>query len=273
MTNSEATESAPSPDRLDPLLAEWSSQIDCHPEQISAMWSRISTTLQMDQHPGEQAQPRSIARKPTRWPGVKRGIGALIATSLVLALGLSLFTLRDQQQDRRLEIAPVKDSLTRFSFTPEELRQTQALASEFQHLYLTQVFARRTTAGWDIEEVPSNTDSLPRDNEALVIRCLVMESEISTQEGSESWRVVSQEEVITNFEHHHLAAKDQPCDIDTWLHLLPNHRLWAECRDEQREEAYMLEPNRPSVVWEEKSSGTISRRFVIVYEYLKLDDV
>jgi hypothetical protein len=272
MTESKLTSSTPSPDPLDPLLAEWSSQFKCSPDQVATMWNRVSDSLASDRHiEGESERPAN-SPVPSR-TGLMHFVGKLsLAACLLLALGLGISKLREGQQGARPQALSSSESLARFAFTPEELHEKEVLSSEIQQLCLKPVLVRRTSIGWDIDEVPSLNNAAPSGKTAMVIRCLLMESTSPVSSPNDSWRVVDQEEVITGAEYQHFASNDQHGDVEAWVHLLPDQSLWTECHDESREEVCVLKQNEPSIVWEESNdSGT--RRFVVVYQCLDIEDV
>ncbi|MCU0713429.1 MAG: hypothetical protein MUC43_15325 [Pirellula sp.] len=279
MTQSNITNSTPSPDPLDDQLAKWGSQFECSQDQIAAMWSRVSETLVSDQTtrletPTNKEPATAVTRvinlstKLIHW-----SIELAIAASFLIAVGLGLSMLLVSHQGASIQVHSWKDTLAEFAFTAEELHEKQALAVEFQRLCLKPVLARKTTSGWDIDESPDADDSGRSQKSAMVIRCVLMESNGAADSSSETWKVVEQEEVITNREYQHMAANNHPGDVDAWLHLLPDQSLWTECHDESREEASLLHQNEPRIVWEEKSNNSVCRRFVIVYQCLDIDNV
>jgi hypothetical protein len=284
MTQSKTSNSTPSPDPLDNQLAKWGAQFECSQDQIAAMWSRVSEALASDLPSEREASsnvaehlanlPTTAGTRPNK-PLARRihwSIGLSLAAGLLIAVGLSFSMLTDPQQGSRLQVLSAKDPLEQFAFTAEELHEKQALAVEFQHLCLKPVLARKTTSGWDIDELTDADDSGRSRMSAMVIRCLLMESNSTASSSSETWHVVEQEEVITNLEYQHIAANNHPGDVDAWLHLLPDQSLWTECHDESREEACLLHQNEPRIVWEEKPNKTVGRRFVIVYQCLDIDN-
>jgi hypothetical protein len=284
MTQSKITPSNPSPDPLDDQLAKWGSQFECSQDQIAAMWSRVSEALASDL-PSEREATSNEAKRLANLPATARvrlinpraslshwSIGLSVAAGLLIAVGLSFSMLTAPQQGSGPQVLSAKDTLEQFAFTAEELHEKQALAVEFQHLCLKPVLARKTTSGWDIDESPDAGDSGRSRKSAMVIRCLLMESNSTASSSSETWHVVEEEEVITNLEYQHIAANNHPGDVDAWLHLLPDQSLWTECHDESREEACLLHQNEPRIVWEEKSNDSVGRRFVIVYQCLDIDN-
>lgn len=279
MTQSNITNSTPSPDPLDDQLAKWGSQFECSQDQIAAMWSRVSEALVSDQTtrletPTNKEPATAITRVINlRTKLIDWSIELAIATSFLIAVGLGLSMLLVSHQGASIQVRSWKDTLAEFAFTAEELHEKQALAVEFQRLCLKPVLARKTTSGWDIDESPDADDSSRSHKSAMVIRCVLMESNGAADSSSETWKVVEQEEVITNREYQHMAANNHPGDVDAWLHLLPDQSLWTECHDESREEACVLHQNEPRIVWEEKSNNSVSRRFVIVYQCLDIDNV
>ena len=194
------------------------------------------------------------------------GIVVMVAASIALAIGPLFFNGPGPPQADELPVLAATDPLQQFAFSDDELHRTQVLAAEIQRLCSKPVLARKTDSGWDIAEIPTAALEPAGERSTLVIRCLVMESTTADDGTKEQWRVVAQEELITNAEYQHFAAKDQPGDVEAWVHLLPDNSLWAECHDDVRETAFVLQPNKPSVVWQDQSNGSTSRRFVVVYE-------
>lgn len=271
MTESK-TSSTPSPDPLDPLLAEWSSQIECGPNQIATMWNRVAESLAADKHREGDSKHLTDSSRPSGTGLMNRGIKLSLAACLLLTIGLGLSLLGEPQQNSdRTALSPM-DSLASFAFTPEELHEKQVLVSEIKQLCQKPVLVRKTITGWDIDEVPSPDDQVSSRKTAMVIRCLLVESTTSQDSLNKTWRVVEQEEVITDSEYQHVAANNQPGDVETWVHLLPDRSLWTECHDESREEVCVLKQNEPRIVWEDRLSDSSARHFVVVYQCLDLDD-
>lgn len=285
MTQPKMTNSTKSPDPLDEQLAKWGSQFECSQDQIAAMWSRVSKELASDpptEHETSSKEATRLAQLPTtsgarlmnpRARIINRSIGFSLAASLFIGVGIGVSMLFRSHQGSHSQNHSTKETLAEFAFTAEELHEKQALAVEFQRLCLKPVLARKTTSGWDIDESPIEDGSVRNRKTAMVIRCLLMESNTTASSSSETWHVVEQEEVITNREYQHIAATDHPGDVDAWLHLLPDQSLWTECHDKSREEACLLRQNEPKIVWEEKSNESVGRRFVIVYQCLDIDSV
>ncbi|XZE52999.1 hypothetical protein SH139x_004710 [Planctomycetaceae bacterium SH139] len=237
------------------------------------MWNRVSDSLAADRH-GEGASERPASLPvPSRIGLMHWRVKLSLAACLLLALGLGGLKLREGQQDARQQALSSNDSLARFAFTPEELHENEVLVSEIQQLCLKPILVRKTSSGWDINEVPSLDNADASRKTAMVIRCLLMESTSPVNSPNDSWRVVDQEEVITDTEYQHIAANDQPGDIEAWVHLLPDQSLWTECHDGAREAVCVLKQNEPSIVWEERSNDLGVRRFVVVYQCLDIDDV
>jgi hypothetical protein len=285
MTQSKNINSTPLPDPLDAQLAKWGSQFECSQDQIAAMWSHVSEALASDP-PSESeaslAEAERLANQPTasgtrlthpRTRLINRSVGFSLAAGLLIAVGLGLSMLFNSHTGSSLQVRSAKDTLAEFAFTAEELHEKQALAVEFQRLCLKPVLARKTTSGWEIDESPDADDSGRSQKSAMVIRCLLMESNGTADSSGETWQVVEQEEVIANLEYQHIATNNHPGDVDAWLHLLPDQSLWTECHDELREEVCLLHQNEPRIVWEEKSNNSVGRRFVTVYQCLDIDDV
>jgi hypothetical protein len=273
MNDTNPTPPAPTPDPVDLLLAEWNLRIECPPDHVATMWNRVSAALVAEPSPACEIKPPAGVPKKSRWGRVAGGTAALIAASVAIAAGLLVLIRPTTQPADGPQVRAVGDRLEQFAFTAEELHQKQILAEEIQRLYVKPVLARQTESGWVIDEVPTMDEDPLRARPTMLIRCMVMESTTPTDATAENWRVVLQEELITNVEYQHVAAGDQPGDVETWVHLLPDRSLWAECHDDVREEVSVLQPNKPRIVWEDKSSVSVGRRFVVVYQCLDPEDV
>ncbi len=292
-SNSDSNSPTPPPDPLDGLLADWNARVDCPPDQVARMWARVSAALQADphevratellgqvngftEHPlAVNEEPQSVDPSPRRlWRGpLLSGLLAVVAAGIALAIGPLFFNGSVvPKADGLAGTVTAEDPLQQFAFSDDELHHTQILATEIQRLYSKPVVARKTEAGWDIDEIQTTELEVTGERPTLVIRCLVMEAAAAVDGVAQPWQVVAQEELITNVEYQHFAAKDQPGDVEAWVHLLPDNRLWAECHDDVRETAFVLQPNQPSVLWEVKSNGSSSRRFVVVFECLDPND-
>jgi hypothetical protein len=271
MTQSNNIQSNESPDPIDDQLARWSSDIQCPPEQIATMWSRVSATLSSEHHSASETERPANLTTPPRVGHNLWKLGLSLAASLLIALGLGWSMLPNPKRDSVPQASSAEDVISQLAFTADELREKNALAIEFQRLCLRPVLARKTSTGWDIDESPSVDDSAGSRKSAIVIRCLLMESDTTVNASSPTWRIVKEEEVITNLEYQYTPANDRRGEVNTWFHLLPDKSLWTECQDKSRAEAYLLKQNKPYVVWEEISNDSVGRRFVVVFQCLDID--
>lgn len=254
--------SEPSDDQVDQLLQKWREGLDCDESRRARMHANVFAQLSS---PVLDSTSISTASWSAKWQ-----VASLLALGACLVVGVGLLrSWLNSSNSPSLNGATLQ--LAKLSFTSEELRQKEKLASELDRLFENQIqLVSLRGDNVNLRFAPtSDTDKFAR----VILRFVLQRK---THRDNSDWKTIHTEEVVGRRDHQFAFSDPSRIAVDYWFHLLPDKSLWLEVQTSSGEHKTIRHEvrcmaNHPQVVWKDDRNGQ-QWQLLLVYELLGTSD-